>query len=745
MISNNKISNLVASQVPFFVRNDHENFVAFLEAYYEFVEQQNGVNNETKNLLDQSDVDLTDRFVENFYKNFLPLIPETTAVDKTLILKHIKDFYRSRGTEKSIRFLMRILFDEDVEFYYPQKDILKVSDGKWYQEKSVKIKDIKVNGVANNSLAIETKFINRRITGNTTNAYALVERASSYYEGSSLVRELKLSNQYKEFSYGERIESTFFEGGAEKTITANLFSGGINTVEIINGGTRYEKNQVIPVESETGTGAEIVVSSVSSGNLTSIAALNGGAGFQVGNQILITGGSGSGANANVSSVSADGFYHPNSYNIIYTTIQSIANANINNINYGLYFSGFTNPANANTTLANSLSYFVYANTGPITGVLLYNLGSGYLTTPSITAQANTRVRSLGILGKMRIVNGGTGYYIGDTIEFINVFGGTGSGAAARVANVDMSQGNAISKVEFVNVRGQITGGSGYEQFLLPRANVVSVNAQATGANIQVTAVLGSGETLYPANSIQGKILSVQILNPGSGYTSPPTLNLTQIGDGTAQAVATIITGAFTYPGRYLNDDGHISSYNFIQDRDYYQKFSYVVKVKQSLDKYRTVLKNLIHPAGMKLFGEYATVDEGANLNLPIRGISDNILFTTTRTYDFSKGNVGISYSSHSLNVNDIVYLEWLTGNLSPSNIATAVAANVINVPYSSVNVVNIPYASVGGPYKIKTVVNTDYFIINTVPYIANTLVSTYLANTLLPNTSGTVNVGKVIY
>jgi hypothetical protein len=43
------------------------------------------------------------------------------------------------------------------------------------------------------------------------------------------------------------------------------------------------------------------------------------------------------------------------------------------------------------------------------------------------------------------------------------------------------------------------------------------------------------------------------------------------------------------------------------------------------------------------------------------------------------------------------------------------------------------------------VVNTDYFIINTVPYIANTLVSTYLANTLLPNTSGTVNVGKVIY
>jgi hypothetical protein len=735
MISNNKISNLVASQVPFFVRNDHENFVAFVEAYYEFLEQQTGVVNVSKNLLDQSDFDLTDIFIEKFYDNFLPFIPKDTAVDKTLILKHIKDFYRSRGTEKSIRFLMRILFDEDVEFYYPQKDVLKVSDGKWYQEKAIKITNIKVEGVANSSLGVETKFINRKITGDVSNAYALIERTSSYYEGSSLVRELKLSNQYKEFEYGEGISSTFFEGNTEKTITANLFSGGINTVEIVNGGTRYVKNQIIPVESETGTGAEIVISSVSSGDLTSIAALNGGAGFQVGNQILITGGGGSGAAASISSVSADNFYHPNSYNIIYTTIQSIASANINNVNYGLYFSGFTNPANANTTLANSLSYFVYANTGPITGVLLYSLGSAYSTAPTISAQANTRVKSLGILGKMKIVNGGKGYYIGDTIEFLNVVGGTGSGAAARVANVDMSQGNAISKVEFVNVPGQITGGSGYDQLFLPKANVVSTNVQAFGANVQVTAVLGSGEILYSADSVQGKILSLQILQSGSGYTTAPTLNLTQFGDGTAQVVATIITGSFTSPGRYLNDDGHISSYNFIQDRDYYQKFSYVVKVKKSIEKYRSVLKNLIHPAGMKLFGEHLTVDEGVNLNLPIRGVSENLVSTTAKTYYLYSGNVYINYTSHGLETGNTVYLDWVSGNLTADNVTT-----------------EHPYDSVKGPYKIKTVVNSNQFIINTVPYIANTntditlvALPTYLANTLLPNTSGTVNVGRVIY
>lgn len=732
MISNNKISNLVASQVPFFVRNDHDNFVAFVEAYYEFLEQQNGVVNVSKNLLDQDDVDLTDIFVEKFYDNFIPFIPKDTAVDKTLIIKKIKDFYRARGTEKSIRFLMRLLFDDEVDFYYPQQDVLKVSDGKWFQEKSVKVTDLRINGVINNDLAVETKFINRRITGNLSNAYAIVENTSAYYEGNYLVRELKLSNQYKDFSYGEAITATFFEDGIEKTLTANLFSGGLNTIEIVNGGSRYNVGHYITVESETGTGANIIITSVSSGNLTSIAALSGGAGFQVGNPVLISG-SGTGANANVSAVSADGTYHPNTYNIVSSIISLEANTQIGNTRYANL-----KPAtivNVNSTIANSVSYFVYANTGPITEVLLYNKGSGYLSAPSFSAEANSRVKSLGILGRMKIVNGGTQYRIGDTIEIINVPGGYGTGAAGRVSNVNPSQANTITAVEFVNVPGHITGGSGYDQLFLPIANVVSSNAQASNADIQVTAVLGSGEVLYSGNSVQGKILSVQILRHGTGYLTAPTLNLSSSGDGTAQAVATIISGAFTYPGRYLNDDGHISSYNFIQDRDYYQKFSYVVKIRQSIDKYRNVLKNLIHPAGMKLFGEYSIVDEGINLNVPIRGISDNLVITTARTYNFSSGEVTINYTSHGLQTGNTVYLDWTSGNLTAENVTTA-----------------YPYDSIKGPYKVKTVVDPNSFIINTVPYIANTntdilLVDlpTYLANTLLPNTSGTVNVGKVIY
>ena len=64
MSTNTKISNLVSTQLPGFVREDHPNFVAFLEAYYEYLEQSNTVPaygktvERAKNLMSYADVEI---------------------------------------------------------------------------------------------------------------------------------------------------------------------------------------------------------------------------------------------------------------------------------------------------------------------------------------------------------------------------------------------------------------------------------------------------------------------------------------------------------------------------------------------------------------------------------------------------------------------------------------------------------------------------------------------------------------
>ena len=69
--------------------------------------------------------------------------------------------------------------------------------------------------------------------------------------------------------------------------------------------------------------------------------------------------------------------------------------------------------------------------------------------------------------------------------------------------------------------------------------------------------------------------------------------------GTATIAANITTA-----GKYINQDGHISEGSKkIQDSLYYQDYSYVIKVAQSINKWRDALKRAVHPSGFYVTGE----------------------------------------------------------------------------------------------------------------------------------------------
>lgn len=58
-----------------------------------------------------------------------------------------------------------------------------------------------------------------------------------------------------------------------------------------------------------------------------------------------------------------------------------------------------------------------------------------------------------------------------------------------------------------------------------------------------------------------------------------------------------------YKGRYLGDEGQVSNpVILLQDNYFYQLFSYVIETTKLVDEFKPVL-NVIHPAGLKFFGE----------------------------------------------------------------------------------------------------------------------------------------------
>lgn len=139
MILSEKITSIgFDSQFPEHIAVNNPTFVAFLKAYYEYMEQSGYPQEIIQNALTYEDVDTTiDSFIELFLKEYADLIPRDVLYDKKELVKKINSLYLTKGSQNSYDLLFRMLFNAEVESYYPKKKVLRPSDGKWIRKSSV--------------------------------------------------------------------------------------------------------------------------------------------------------------------------------------------------------------------------------------------------------------------------------------------------------------------------------------------------------------------------------------------------------------------------------------------------------------------------------------------------------------------------------------------------------------------------------------------------------------------------------
>ena len=140
--TNHLTSLLIPSQLPEYIRDDpsYSNFVLFIQAYYEWLELNGNVAEQSKNLLKYKDIDqTTTKFIQYFYNDFLTYFPPDILADKVEVVKLAKQLYQSKGTPASFKLLFRILYNSDVEFLNTNDVTLKASSGNWYVTKSIKL------------------------------------------------------------------------------------------------------------------------------------------------------------------------------------------------------------------------------------------------------------------------------------------------------------------------------------------------------------------------------------------------------------------------------------------------------------------------------------------------------------------------------------------------------------------------------------------------------------------------------
>jgi hypothetical protein len=537
MISNGqKTSLLIPSQLPAFIREnpDYDNFVSFVQAYYEWLETEGNVSDRAQNLLNYKDIDrTTNDFIDYFINDFLQYFPQDALISKATAVKFARQLYKSKGTPASYQFLFRVLYNSDFDVYYKKDSVLRASDGTWYVSKSLKLATSDVNFLNIN---------NYRIFGETTKSIAIVE--NSVLAGNKT--EVFISNIEKLFQSGEfirvvnnRNQDVYFLNGVEvpagttgsEVLRAKIV-GQISSIKIDpnNRGSYYNAGDPVIVygglNTANGHGALAVVGSVTTGSIQNLDVWKGGYGYTVSpnSSIIFTDDTsdttGHGANAIISTVNPDIHYEAN---VTFVPTDDILFQNTATINS----SNFSTANVVNVRLADAFTFANYP-TYPISSVLLTNGGGGYTKIPKITAISGyldktasiyTDLSHIGILAPIQITSGGLGYANGDTIVFTS---GHGYGAKA---SVNVNSDGTITQITYQPTGKYPLGGMGYTNDSLPLVTVSSSNNAAYGASLYVPSILGTGASFNVATTSVGTVTAISIEDNGEDYISTPVVSL----------------------------------------------------------------------------------------------------------------------------------------------------------------------------------------------------------------------------
>ncbi|MBM5783157.1 MAG: hypothetical protein FJ368_07060, partial [Pelagibacterales bacterium] len=316
-MTNQKTSLLVNRQLPEFIREEYPLFQAFLEAYFEFLEnkqgtQKNDLINRAKELRNIADVDqsLVD-FEEQFLETYAQFFPRDTAVTKEFLIKNVMPFYLSKGSEKSFKFLFRVLFNQEIEFKRLSDNIIRTSDGDWIQENKLRIeKEFRLHYVVDGTKTVFDLLF--AAPANTIRVYVneVLQNSSSYFvqpESLKLTFHTAPANNsivqiiYDDYTLFDPVKFfsrtvTGLSSGAS-IVSEKVVEEKINKLKILSF-FAVEKNilgnflegEIIEFTAFNAKDIKITIRGQTISSLRSINIIDGGADYRVGDPVRIIGG-----------------------------------------------------------------------------------------------------------------------------------------------------------------------------------------------------------------------------------------------------------------------------------------------------------------------------------------------------------------------------------------------------------------------------------------------------------------------
>ena len=527
-----------------------------------------------------------DHFLTNMRNEFLATLPENLAlgIDKKKLIKNIKSLYRSKGSVRGHEMFFRILFGENSETIYPREQMLKASDGQFDSLKVLRV--IATVGDA-------TLLIGRTVTGQTSGATAIVENTSTFQIGDKTVTQLILNADTIQgtFIVNEEIQGTTSDID-DYFIKANV-TGIPGSKNITNDGSLNTTSDTITLTAG-GEGALFQIEDIGPGSISEIIIDNKGTSYEVGDKLVFD-------NTGTNGKNAAGFVKIVNGGI---ADQNGSIAAATGVEDRLILEDET--TNGDAYEGKVIMQEKFTDLQTIEEIFLTNGGGQYTTLPTVTIQTSAGTNGLvkaygddiGRIVKLKTVGLGRSYETAPTPPVLGFFNNmvvgeiTGSFIANTTVTGDTS-GATGTIAEFSNDRGLL----------------------------RIKNVSGTFQLNEPISSSTGGACKLKKLD-----ISTATVNVVSVSDT---------------DGAFISERGKLSETTMrVQDSLYYQDYSYVIRVGQSIARWRDAFKKTMHTAGFYFTGQ---VDIESQIVVtakgPVKGITSgleespllslvNTLFTT---------------------------------------------------------------------------------------------------------------------
>ena len=278
-------------------------------------------------------------------------------------------------------------------------------------------------------------------------------------------------------------------------------------------------------------------------------------------------------------------------------------------------------------------HIFYTDTGTTPA---FNVGDSLTDNAGTTewgtiVEHDTAIRKL-VVGKSRTVTHTTKPAIGDTIKVGTV--------TAVVKNTDLTTGinahiscfgkdiGTAGKLRIITEGNHFDKSGGLPSW--PQRMVVESVSSALVANTTVTGSISGATGTIQEYDGDRKLVNLKdisgVFKEGEKLTTSDskTMFVKRTNVATGRATNPVVA---KIDGNYTDDKGFPSvTSQRIHDSYYYQDFSYVIKVGESINKYRSIVKQLLNPAGTIFFGEVAISSD-----IDSRATIYNANFDGTRT------------------------------------------------------------------------------------------------------------------